>query len=327
MALTALAAGFAVEGTAAGAALGEGIAGAIARIAAPVLGLLGTGVLRSGVELRALEGGWAVRVSEVCDGTGLVIALAAALVALAPAPGGGRQLAGRFVAGLALIQIFNLTRVLGLVLALDHAPGAFAPLHDTVFPALTVAVLGLVLLPLRQAALLAALAALAVAVLGPLVSAASSPVAAVANLFLPLGLPEVGTLALRPGGWSVGTFFLAQSDPVALHVAPLVPAHFLAALPVLAAAAVLSRRVLWLPAAFGLMLLALLIAAPVAVWSLALARAPVTLLVPDGAGAFLPVAYAVPETLLAALRLCQNALVHFLLLVLPFLVLARGGRA
>ncbi len=323
MALVALAVGFALEATGAGAAFGEWIALTMAWLSAPLLEALGTAVQRSGVELRSVEGGWAVRVSEVCDGTGLVVALGAALVALAPVLGGGRQIAGRLVAGFGLIQVFNLGRVLGLVLALDHAPAAFAPLHDIIFPALTVAALGLVLLPVRKAAMLAALSALAVALLGPAVNAASTLAAASANLFLPLGLPEVGTLALRADGWSIGTFFLAQAEPVALHVAPLVPSHFLTALPVLLAAAVLARSVLWLPAAVGLMLLALIIAAPVAVWTLAQARMPVTLLLPDGEGAYLAVAYAVPENLLAGLRLAQNAIVHFLLLVLPFLVVAR----
>jgi len=127
------------------------------------------------------------------------------------------------------------------------------------------------------------------------------------------------------GAGRLGTFFLAGSDPVRLFLAPIQPQHFTLSMPVVVAAALLARRPVWLAFALPLMFAALLVAAPVAIWALAEAEAPVTLLRPDGAGMYIPEPYVPPEALRATLRLVQNTLVHFLLLVLPYLALSDVG--
>ena len=137
--------------------------------------------------------------------------------------------------------------------------------------------------------------------------------------FAPTG---VGEIARSQGLWSVGTMFVAASDPLQLYRAPIEPVHFTLALPVVAAAAVMVRRPGWLLLALPLMLAALCVAAPVAVMALADARAPVTVLLPAGDGSFVAADFGLPETQRAVLRLAQNTIVHFLLLVLPVLVLS-----
>lgn len=323
LALTALGFGFALEMGPAGQALGQAVALAVAAAAHPILNLAGLELLRDGVELRATNADWAVRVSEVCDGMGLVVALAALVLALAPGGGGGRFWIARLALGLAAIQLFNLVRVVVLAWALDRWPAGFPLLHDQVFPLATLAVLGAaVLAPVRLGAL-----ALLTAGLGllwtPLAPAAAAGLAAVANTLLAALAPaEVGTIAERGGVWTVGSLLLAGTEPLRLHLAPLNPAHFALALPAVAAAALLARRLWPLVLALPLMALALTIAAPVAVWALALAEAPATLLREVRPGAYAPEPFAVPETLRGALRVVQNALVHFNLLVLPILALA-----
>lgn len=327
IALLALFTGFLIEGTSVGQLVGEAVAYAIAVVAGPVLWMLGTDVVRSGVELRAIGAGWAVRVSEVCNGMGLVVALLAAVFALGyPGRDWGRM-ARQACMGLAVIQVFNLLRVVALALSLDHWPAGFDVLHDVVFPFVTVAVIGVALVP---AAMLGRLILLALpfAILWPWITDVLSPLLVPpANLLLSLGPPEWGEIAKRGGAWSVGTFFLAGSDPVSLFVAPLDPRDFTVALPVILAAALIARAPLALPFAIMLMLVALVLAAGVSVWLLAEAEAPVTVLLPDGTGAFVQTAYHTQQTALALFRHLQNTVVHFLLLVLPFLILANRRRA
>lgn len=315
-----LAAGFAAVDSAAGRAVGDLVAQGLALPAGPLLHLLGIETLRSGVELRTADG-WAIRVSEVCDGMGLVVALAAVLAARAP---GWRRGLRRAAIGVAAIQGFNLLRILALVLALEHAPEAFDRLHLEVFPWLTVALIGALALPPARLAQLAAIM-LPLAVLWHwLAEPASALLVPPANLLLAALAPaEVGAIARTTAAWSVGSGFLASEHPVTLFRAPIWPADFTLALPVLAAAALRTGRVAGLAAAPLLMLAALALGAVTAVWGLA--TGPMVLLHPDGTGAFLPLPYARPEIALVLVRLAQNVLVHFTLLVLPFLML-QGSR-
>lgn len=324
LALIILIAGFVLAESVAGRALGDAVAAALAWAALPLLALFEPEVIRNGAELRGT--GWAVRVGVVCDGHGLAISLAAGLAALR---GGWRRL----FAGLAAIQLFNLFRIIVLAVVLARSPGAFDMVHIGLFPLLTVALLAFCMLPAGQAVRLLLVALPMVALWLPLADSLSLPLAWMANSILSaLPAPEIGEIARRATGWSIGSYLLASTEngQVALHVAPLRPADFALATPVVLAAVVLARRPLWLAPAFLSMLLALVAAAFTAVWTLANGHAPVVLLIPDGAGAFVPSAFAPPAGLQLPVRLAQNVLVHFNLLVLPMLVAAlapRPGRA
>lgn len=317
-------AGFALTETGPGQALGDTVAGALARAALPPLSLIEPGVIRTGTELRGT--GWAVRVGVVCDGHGLAISLAAGLAVLARDWRSGWR---RLLAGLAAIQVFNLLRIIVLALVLARAPAAFDAIHAGLFPLLTVALLGFCVLPGARAARLLAAALPLVVLWLALADTLALPLARAANLILSaLPAPEIGRIAPRGIGWSIGSNLLAPTPggQVALYVAPLRPADFALGLPVVLAAVLLARRPGWLVLAVAFMVLALVAAGFTAVWTLADSHAPALLLVPDGTGAFVPVDFAPPAGWQALVRLAQNVLVHFNLLVLPLLVTARPPR-
>lgn len=317
LALAVLAAGFAFADSSAGQALSDAVAGALAVAVAPLLHLFEPGILRQGTELRSPDG-WAIRVGAVCDGHGLAISLAAGLAAL-------RGGLARLALGLAAIQVFNLLRIAVLALLLAQAPAAFDTVHAGIFPFLTVALLAFCLLPAARAARLVLIALPLTALWLPLADLLSLPLAKAADLLLSaLPAPEIGRLAQRAGGWSLGTNLLASAEggQVSLYLAPLRPADFALGAPVVLAAVLLARRPGGLALAAVTFPLALIAGAFTAVWSLAEAHAPATLLVPDGSGAFLPVDFTPPAAAQALVRLAQNALVHFNLLVLPLLIAA-----
>lgn len=326
IALAALAFGFAIEMGPVGTVIGEAVAWAITRAAEPLLWLAGLDVVRQGTELRS-DAGWAVRVSEVCDGMGLVVVLGALLAAFGLRRGRG-WLLWRVLVGLLAIQVFNLFRVVSLTLALDGWPEVFGHLHDRLFPLLTVLLFAALLLPAARLAVFAALAVALTLLWTPLAGAVSALLVAPANLVLPVLSPsEVGAITQSAGTWSVGTQFLAGTDPLRLYRAPFEPRHFTLALPVILAAVLLARRPVWLIPAVVLMLMALCVAATVAVLNLGAGLSQPTVLLPQADGSFLASAYVAPEALLAGLRLLQNVLVHFLLLLLPFVVLDRREAA
>ena len=325
LALAVLSAGFALADTLAGLALGDAVASGLAGLAAPLLRLFEPGLLQIGTELRSPQG-WAVRVSEVCDGHGLVISLAAGLAAIAP---GWRQALVRLAVGVVAIQVFNLVRIVVLAVTLDRVPAAFDLVHARVFPYLTVVLLALCLLPMRPALRLAALGLPLVLLWLLFADTLAAALVLPANLLLSvLAGPELGEIALRPAGWTIGTNLLAspEGEAVRRFLAPLRPADFALAVPVLVAAVLVVRRPFWLVGALLAVLAALVVAAVATVWTLAVARAPATLLLTDGAGGFVTQPFAPPPTGLALMRLAQTVLVHLNLLVLPVLILA-GGRA
>lgn len=320
-----LAVGFALTDTGAGQALGDLVATALATFATPLLQVFDPDILRTGTELRGAEG-WAIRVSEVCDGHGLAISLVAGLAALAP---GLRATLWRLVVGLVAIQLFNLVRIVSLALVLSSAPGAFDFIHAVVFPLLTVALLAVCVLPLPRALPLLALALPLVLLWLPLADTFAQVLVPPANLILSMMAgAEIGQIAERTAGWSVGTNLLASGNAgqVSLFLAPLRPADFALALPVIVAAVAWTRQPLWLVPAILSMLAALTLAAFTTVWGLAAAQPSATVLIPDGTGAFVAQDFSPPETLRALIRLAQNVLVHLNLLVLPFLIMAPGRR-
>jgi exosortase/archaeosortase family protein len=325
LALVVLAAGFALAETGLGRAFGDAVAAALAALAAPLLHLIEPGLLQSGTELRSPDG-WAVRVSEVCDGHGLAISLAAALAPLSP---GLTQGLWRLLGGLIAIQLFNLVRIVVLAVTLDRAPGAFDLIHAGIFPFLTAALLAVCVLAPRTATLLC-LTTVPLAVVWLLVpDVAAWPLVPPSNLLLgAIAGHEVGLIAERAAGWTIGTELMASQDggQVARFLAPLRPADFALAVPVLLAAILLARRPLWLAGSAAAIVLTLAIAAVATVWTLAAAQNPATLLIPQPDGGFLTQPFTPPATGLSVLRLAQSVLVHFNLLVLPFLILA-GGRS
>ncbi|UYV36884.1 hypothetical protein N4R57_18150 [Rhodobacteraceae bacterium D3-12] len=335
-ALVVVGLGFALEMSAAGQAVGDGVALGIAVLADPILSIVGLDLVRSGVELRSLAGGWAVRVSEVCDGMGLVVALVGAVVVLAQ--GQERALvwgAKRLAIGIAAIQAFNLLRVVLLAGVLDRGGAGFGVLHDWVFPLLSLCVIAAALvtnskenagiMP-RTLAVFVAIAVVLSVLWAPLAATVSAWLVPLANAALsavaPLGVGEIAPSQAAPNTWSVGTFFVAGTEPLRLFRAPLTPFHFTVALPAIVAASLVARRVVWLVIGVPMMLVALCVAACVAALGLAAAKAPITVVLPDASGAFYIADYTRSEPLLASLRLVQNTLVHTLLLVFPVLALA-----
>jgi exosortase/archaeosortase family protein len=324
-ALAVLASGFALADTALGQSLGDAVAAGLASLAAPLIRLFDATVLQTGTELRSLKG-WAVRVSEVCDGHGLAISLAAGLAALAPGAKSGLL---RLFVGLVAIQAFNLIRIVVLAMSLAKAPHTFDTIHTVVFPFLTVALMALCVLPLRDAVRLSALSLPLVLLWLPVADVLSQALVLPANLILSLtGGPETGQIAQRAAGWTVGTGLLAgeANGQVTRFLAPLRPADFALAAPLLLAAVALSQRPLWLAMAALSLVAAVVAAAYTSIWGLATAQPSATVLVPDGAGAFLARDFTPPATALALARLAQNVLVHLNLLVLPFLILTEGRK-
>lgn len=306
------------------------VALALAAAAEPLLHLAGLPLLRAGAELRALDGSWAVVVTTVCDGSGLVAAWAALCTIFARSPGHGVII---FVAGTVVLQVLNLVRVVALALTLANRPEAFDTVHLDIFPMLTVAVLAALAVPafgfpgrrVWLAILLGAGLALAWHPVAESVVAASLVPAANA-LIAALGPEIVGPIGLRPAGMSVGTALVAATEPLRLRLVAIWPADFAVALPALLAVAALAPRRAWLLLpAVAAMAAALALGAVTEVLGLAARTEPALRLAPSGGG--IVAVTPIPATELSLLRLAQNLIVHLNLLVLPLIVLegARKG--
>ncbi len=330
-ALAILAALFGLLAGSAGQAAGRAVATALAMAAEPLLGWLGLALIRTGTELRDPVAGWAVRVGEVCDGLGLIAALATALL-LAPGGGGGRARVGQMLKGLLLgglaIQGFNLLRVLALTLAQARWQPGFALLHEWAFPLATVFVIAAFLLPARRLAALGGLTAVLALLWYPVAEAASALLVPVVNALLEHAAPvAVGEIGERGGAWSVGSWLLAGTDPVRLYRAPLELTAYSLSVPVILAAVILARRPAWLLLALPLIAAAMALGAVAAILTLAAANMPVSVLIPDpgGSGAFLAVPFEADRYGLATARLLLDACLYLALLVLPLLILQRRG--
>lgn len=330
-ALALLTLGFALVDLAPLRAAFDAVALGLAAAAAELFNLAGLTVIRDGATLRETVAGWGMEVTRVCDGNGLAVA-AAGLVAALAWRRGWRWGVLAFAVALVAIQAFNLLRIviLGVVLHLD--PARFDAVHLDVFPLLTAA--GFLLAaglmrrtPLRRLTVALALVAAfgAVWTLG-LAALSAAPLAGLANLLLVAAPAGIGPIAPRPEGWLVETMALAQVDPAILHRAAIWPADFAIALPVILAAlaAAPSRRgALALAAGLAVMVVALALGAVTEALAVLQAGPVLGMLQtqPDGSLALLP--YLPPgDGAVASLRLAQNVLVHFNLLVLPGLILS-----
>lgn len=299
-------------------------------IATPLLDILALPVVRAGAELRSVDGAWAVIVTEVCDGHGLIAAWLALTVALTRSWAGALRMA---VAGILAIQLFNLFRIVLLAVTVAASPSAFETVHLFVFPLLTVGGFALLALwipglPTRRVMLALGLGTV-FAVPWLFVAAPVSGTLLVpgANLLLWLFDPyAIETITPRGDGWVVSTLRLASLDPPAFLVAPIHPEDFAIALPALLAAAFALRGgVGALGLAAFLMITGLALGALTAGWSLASAIATEQIVEIAGDGSITVLPYVAPsETWQGLVRLAQNGAVHFNLLVLPILVLARG---
>jgi exosortase/archaeosortase family protein len=333
-ALALLTAGFALVDLPPLRAVFDAVALALAAAAGLLFQLGGLSVTRAGATLRESMAGWGMEVTSVCDGNGLAVAAVALVAALA----GGRGLAraGALVlAGLAAIQIFNLLRILVLGLVLHLAPGRFEAVHLDLFPILTAALFLLAAGGLAGAHPARIGLALGLVLLFGLIwsfglaALAARPLAGLANLILSIAPVGIGPLSPRPEGWLVESMVLAQAEPAILHRAAIAPADFAIALPlILAALLAAPSRAGALAGLAGLavMGLALALGALTAVWAVLKAGPVLGLLVAQPGGSYALTAYAPPaEALVAVVRLAQNVLVHFNLLVLPGLILARAA--
>ncbi|MDF0603260.1 hypothetical protein P1J78_21200 [Psychromarinibacter sp. C21-152] len=331
-AIAALAVCLAVVDLAAARSFFDLIARGIAWLADPLLDTLGLPVNRQGNELRAADGAWAVVVSEVCDGHGLVAAWAAICAALAP--GSARGIAATLI-GLLAIQVFNLLRVIALVAGLSHGPDLFQTLHLEAFPLLTAALMAALtatVAPVGARRLAAALAlGLGLAVLWYSVAEniAGAILVPFANAVLAAFGPDlVRGISGAEGAWSIATTLVARAEPLAFYSLPIHPADFLVALPALLAAAIVARR--------GAVVVALaLCAAGVALalgtvtglWSaMEQAGAPLQKAPGGGTAAEIVPAEQPGAIVRGVARLAQNLIVHANLLVLPALLLAARYR-
>lgn len=323
------------------------VALAIAAAAELILGLLGNPVLREGIVLRHTGTDSAVAVTAACDGHGLLIPLAAALLAF---PVVGRR-AGWLLLGIPLaflaIELFNAARV-AILFGIDpQNASAFERAHYIAFPiasAIFLALIAASMLPARFRGPATRRLLVAGALCVPLTAGwmlagediARAILVPVAKFWLALIGPEMSGGFATEGGTLVATTHLVTGrNPIRHLTLPLRPADFALALPlVLAMAALLWRR----PAALIAML-----AAALALTSLAFALGTVVQLhkaaiASDLTDMILPgmlerrASYHPPGTIaMAFLAAAQNAIVHFNLLVLPFLapvaLTATGRRA
>ena len=100
----------------------------IAVVSGSLLNLIGQGVVVSGVVLDAA--GHAVSIQNGCNGIEAIVFLVAAILAF---PATWRQRAIGLIAGIALIQILNLLRVITLFLINRYQPQMFELFHLAVW--------------------------------------------------------------------------------------------------------------------------------------------------------------------------------------------------
>lgn len=330
LALTFLVLGFALERISVGQTLSDAVAIGLAWVSSLLLVPFGFDLARDGVELRSASEGWAVRVSDVCDGIGLIVALVAVAIALwGSGPGKTyTTLARQILVGIAAILLFNLVRVIVLVLVLGWATDSFETVHLVIFPFLTFVLISALFVGREKVLLLWGMV-VGLAALWQVLSGAFVPVLmALSNLVLNVIAPAViGDLVTGARGLSVvETLLIANLDSVQLFSAPFAPLDFMVALPMVVAASILSRSLWPLVMALVFMMLALICGVFTAVWALADAQAPVKYLVSDGAGAFTVADYVFPAAMQTTVAVLQNTFVHFNFLVLPILLMVMRVR-
>ena len=295
-----------------------------------VLGLIGDPVLRTGTELRNLANGWAINVTEVCDGHGIIFAWIAVIV------GTGfswRKSIILVAVGFCGIQLFNLIRIITLGLTIPAGGTLFDTVHLFTFPLLTSGLVSVMLLfalrlPFRRG-LIAAILSLILS-FGWLKF--SEPVAATIfvtpiNAILQFVGPNViGVVAERGSGWTVGTNLIASIEPLRLYLAQFYPPDFLIFVPVVFAAILIKPRLwqYWFVGVFALLLAlgAAVLGTVTATWSVVDTFDVTNMVVTTGEGLLRAELYSLPsDNFQAVIRLTQNIIVHLNLLVLPAILL------
>jgi exosortase/archaeosortase family protein len=96
--------------------------------------LFGMRLLRDGLVLRSVDSGFAISVTQACDGLGIFAAFLAAYAMYPHPESGGLQLAKRWTLAFAMVQMFNLIRILVLLWLLPAEHFTFHIAHSYVFP-------------------------------------------------------------------------------------------------------------------------------------------------------------------------------------------------
>jgi len=295
-----------------------------------VLVALSYEVLQTGTELREADLGFAIEVTEACDGHGLLIAWVAILLLM--------QLSLKkrllfFFAGFLIIQLFNLLRINVLFAVSQLGMQTFNAAHYYIFPLLT-ALLMLLLTAfinpkLQKSVLLTVGLTIIIATLWFLIGeditiALTLPAAEFVNGIL--GFDEVGRAVEREAGWRVMSQLVQSQTPLRFYLYPFYPADFTLALPVILASVLAMRSGLgYLALAIVSMAVALALNYHTGIWTIAIAKDVAFLALSQGDGTAVLVRYEAPSAvLLEAFRLAQNVVVHFLLLVCPVVVLLDG---
>ncbi len=308
----------------------DALATLLASVSAFILGLAGYDITQTGTELRDQLQGFAIEVTEACDGHGLIISWAAILM-IVRATMLKRLI--YFAVGFLVVQIFNLIRIVVLYVAAPAGTTLFDTFHFYLFPLLTalmlVALVTSMMPRLRPQAVLVAVLSSVLAVAWyfagePITVVTALPLAEWMNVVL--GYAEIGQISNSDTGWRIGSQLVQSQEPLRLYISPLYPADFTLAMPLLIAAVVVVRSgYLYLVLAILGMVVALSLGSHTEIWNIALLKEVKFSIVSLGNGKAALTAYEPPSNLVIdCFRLMQNTIVHLILLVLPALILIYG---
>lgn len=318
--------GFLLVQTSAAQAVFGYVASLLAIGAAGVLTAAGYDVVRTGIEIRDVVSGHAVAVTSACDGSGLLISFAGAIVLLSAWRTKSRFLGIAAPVVVASILLFNLIRILALFLSIG-APAVMSAQHLYVAPLLSVVlVAGLAAsareIHLRETAhrplrwLLVAVAAAAVwyEVRQPVTCAAVVPLANALLWLLPTGAAATISCTGPDGAVLVTNAAMISGSVLS---PPFYPEDFTLALPLVVASLASDARPMavakGLFVTLALFSIAMTFGAVTAGHDAATA-AGVKMLREGG----LVQLYRPPgPTTLALLKAVQNVVVHFNLFLLP----------
>jgi exosortase/archaeosortase family protein len=302
----------------------------LASCATGLLGLAGHDMVRTGVEIRDIVSGHAVAVTSACDGSGLLVSLAAALVAVAPFSQRRRSWPLVLAAALAAILLFNLARILALFQAIG-SPRLMNAEHLYAAPLLSAVLVGALALAARRAAMPSALrwgvVSLAVAAGWYMCREAvtCATVVPLANALLWLSPSGIAShIACSPAGELVTNAPLHNGGAVR---AAFFPEDFTLALPLVAASlATLARPAAMArgaAVAVALFTLGMALAALTAGHDAAIAAGAKVL----GVGGVVQPYRAPGAILLPLMKAAQDVVVHFNLFLLPILLALAGRQA
>ncbi len=312
--------------------LSTAVATALAVIAGGFLSMLDGSIMRTGVELRQASTGYALSVTDACDGLGISVVYLAIIVALQRGAIAWMSLAKAALAGFLIIQAVNLVRIVLLYAMLPAGSAMFEATHFDVFPlassalvALLVAAAGNLIPPAAVRTIFLWVAvAIAAGLLWYVIGQAVTGLVLVplANLLMAL-VP--GALAnaidLQDSRYFVNTNLVTSLTPLRAASLPFAPEAFSLAVPLVAASFVMSQKPV--KAKLLLTVAALLVMAAamsIAAYAEAQGEAAAAGLAQVIAGGQLQ-SYAPPQALMRAiLAAVQNCFVHFNLFVLPYAI-------